>query len=224
MSETNNESVVNTWDIPPPQSSSPLQSTQKSSASESSNRRRKSSQRLALAVALGISLLLLLAVSVFAVVRIDSLVRLNNTMESELFNVKQQLSLATPELERSRKKLAAMIKGRLPDLRELTPDKVIEVNNSPFKNIVFTVLNQNGKKRYEFKLVMENTGKTPVLPDVRIFVFDQYGGQIGMAEVTDRVNLMPGESRSYSSVIDRFLNEEPRYFFISRRGGEVGWQ
>ena len=140
-------------------------------------------------------------------------------MESELFKVKQQLSLAAPELERSRKELALMIKGRLPHLRELTPDKVINVNISPFKNIVFTVLNQNGKKRYEFKLVMENTGENLVQPDVRIFVFDQHGVQVGMSEITDRVDLMPGESRSYSSVIDRFINEEPRYFFISRRGG-----
>jgi len=219
MSETNNESVVNTGEISPSHSYSPLHSTRKSSAPESRSRRRKASQRLMLAAALGVSLLLLLAVSVFAVVRIGSLVRLNNTMESELFKVKQQLSLAAPELERSRKELAAMIKGRLPHLRELAPDKVIEINNSPFKNVVFTVLNQNGKKRYEFKLVMENKEENLVQPDVRIFVFDQHGVQVGMAEITDRVDLMPGESRSYSSVIDRFIDEEPRYFFISRRGG-----
>lgn len=215
MSQTDNESVINTGEIPPSQPSSPLQSMQKSSAHESHSRRRRSSERLMLAIALGVSLLLLLVVSIFAVVRIDGLERLNNTTESELYRVKQQLSLVTPELERSRKELAAMIKGRRPDLRELTPDKVIEVNSSPFKNIVFTVLNQSGKKRYEFKLVMENTGKTPVRSDARIVVFDQQGGQIGVAEVTSHLNLMPGESRSYSSVIDRFINEEPRYFAIS---------
>jgi len=46
-------------------------------------------------------------------------------------------------------------------------------------------------------------------------VFDRYGVQIGSAEVAGRADLSSGESRSQSAVIDRFIDEEPRYFYVS---------
>ena len=175
-----------------------------------------------LAMLLAVTVLILLSVSAYSTIRINHLNQVNSDLHGEVFKLKQELSLVAPELERSRKELGALIKGRLPHLRELIADKVIAINEPPIKNIVFTVLNQNGNKRYEFKLVIENKKDTILHPEVRIFAFDRHGVQVGMAEISDHNGISPGESRSYSSVIDRFLDEEPIYFFASgRRGTKV---
>jgi len=175
----------------------------------------KVSRRLALAVALSVSLLVLFLVIIFSVERVSGLVRENAALQTELTKARQELSQTGPELERARKMVSEMAKGRLPHLHDLVPDKVLKINGPYLKNIVFTVLNQNGTKRYEYKLVMENSTARTVHPEARIFVFDRYGVQIGSAEVAGRADLAPGESRSQSSVIDRFIDEEPRYFYVS---------
>ena len=178
----------------------------------------KRSQRLMLIVALAISLLLLLAVSVISEMRIVELTKANQDAQTELFQAKQTLEKTMPELQQARKELGNLIKGQFPHLHELTPDKVIKLDAGYVKNVVFTVLHKNGKPQYEYRLVVENTSDNLVRPDARIFVFDHRGAQIGMGEVTDRADMIPGESRSYSSVVERFIEVEPRYFYVWTRG------
>lgn len=187
----------------------------RSRSSRSNSDLRKGSRRLALAVALSVSLLVLFLVIMFSVVRISSLMEENDALQAELTKVRQDLSQTGPELERTRKIVSEMTKGRLPHLRDLVLDQVLVINGSYLKNIVFTVLNNNGTKNYEYKLVMENSTARTVRPAARMFVFDRYGVQIGSAEVASRADLTPGESRSQSSVIDRFIDEEPHYFYVS---------
>ena len=225
MSEANNKSIAETIHRHQSHAFEHERTMHSHSDHASRNRQRRSSQRLMLAVALAISILILLLVSVYATIRISHLIQENSDMHGEVFKLKQELSLVAPELERSSKERATLIKGRLPHLRDLVADKVIAINEPPIKNIVFTVLNQNGNKRFEFKLVVENTKDTILHPDVRIFAFDRHGVQVGMAEISDHNGINPGESRSYSSIIDRFLDEEPIYFFASgRRGAKVNDQ
>jgi len=181
----------------------------------SSSVHHKVSRRLALVVVLSVSLLVLLPVIIYSIVRISGLVSENDTLRAELAKARQELSQTGPELERTRKIVSEMTKGRLPHLLDLVPDKVLNINSPYLKNIVFTVLNQNGTKSFEYKLVMENSTAKTIHPSARMFVFDRYGVQIGSAEVAGRADIAPGESRSHSSVIDRFIDEDPRYFYIS---------
>ena len=46
-------------------------------------------------------------------------------------------------------------------------------------------------------------------------MLDRNGVQIGGAEIVDLAELAPGESRSQSAVVDRFIDAEPRYFYVS---------
>lgn len=181
----------------------------------SSSNLHRVSRRLALTVALSVSLLALLFVIIFSVIRISGLEEENEALQAELTKARQELSQTNPELERTRKIMSEMTKGRLPHLLDLVPDKVLPINGPYLKNIVFTLLNQNGTKSYEYKLVMENSTPKTIRPAARIFVFDRHGVQIGSAEVAGRADLASGESRSQSAVIDRFIDEEPRYFYVS---------
>jgi cell division protein FtsB len=194
----------------------PRGSRRHSQHADHSSRRRRS-QRLMLAMALSVTLLLLIVVSIFSVIRIGTLADANDAMNAELFQAKQELAKVAPELQQARKELANATQGRLPHLRELTPDKVINVDNGYVKNIVFTLLRSTNGTRYEYRVVMENKSDSMVRPEVRVFVFDHRGIQVGMGEVADRTDMIPGESRSYSSAIERFMDEEPRYFYVWAR-------
>lgn len=204
-----------------------LPRTHRNSASRASRRhaepssqgiRSKKSQRLMLAVALAFSLLLLLVVGVISGIRIDALTSDLQTAQAELFQAKQDLKKTMPELQQARKELSNLIKGQFPHLQALVPDKVIKLDAGYVKNIVFTLLQRNGKSVYEYRLIMENTSDGMVRADARVFVFDHRGAQIGMGEIADRVDMVPGESRSYSSIVERFIDEEPRYFYVWTRG------
>lgn len=178
----------------------------------------RKSQRLMLAVALGIALLLLLLVSVISEMRIAGLAQDVQIVQTELFQAKQALAKATPELQQARMELSNLIKGHFPHLQELVTDKVIKLDAGYAKNVVFTVLHKNEKLLYEYRLVLENTSESSVRPDARVFVFDHRGAQIGMGEIAERTDMIPGESRSFSSIIERFIDEEPRYFYVWTRG------
>jgi hypothetical protein len=167
-----------------------------------------------LAVALTISLAVLFAVIVISEIRIADLEKGNQIAKTELIQVKQALEKTVPELQQVRNE----IKGKFPHLNELVPDKVIKLDADYIKNIMFSALHKNGKTLYEYRLIMENTGDGAVRPDARVLAFDYRGAQIGMSQITDRTDMLPGESRSYSAIIDQFIDEEPRYFYVWMRG------
>ncbi len=179
--------------------------------------RRRRSQRLMLAIALAVSLALLGVVSVVSGIQIRQLTEENGALANELFQLKQKLARIEPELENARQELAAVTRGRLPHLKELVPDKVIPLDAGYVKNIVFTVLRQNGQTRYEYRVVLENASDGMLRPAVRVFVFDQRGVQVGSGDITDRAEMIPGESRAYSATIERFMDDEPRYFYVWAR-------
>lgn len=179
------------------------------------------SQRLILAIALGVAVLALIVESVLTGTRITNLSRENNMLRGELVEVKSQLAKALPELKQTRSELEDMIKDRMPHLRPIEPDKVVNINDGYVKNILFSVLKTNSSKKYEYKLVMENKTGLSLHPQVQIFVFDDHGVQIGMAEINERLELLPGESRSQSAAIRFFIDAEPR-FFLTRASNRSG--
>lgn len=177
--------------------------------------RPRVSRRLLLATALAGSLLVLFLVAVFSAVRITGLARENIALEAELARTRGELGRMAPELERTKQSMAALVSGRLPYLRQLVPDKVLKIGGPYLKNIIFTVLNQHGVTHYEYLLVMENTTARTVHPAARVLLFDRSGVQIGASEVAGQGDLAPGESRSQSAMVDRFIDAQPRYFYVS---------
>lgn len=218
MSETTNETAIEVAETTEPPRAHRARTSHRHTEHSGHGLPSKKSQRLMLALALAISLLLLLVVGVIAGIRIDGLTKDIQIAQAELFQAKQTLAKTTPELQQTRKELSNLIKGQFPHLHELAPDKVIKLDAGYVKNIVFTVLQKNGKPLYEYRLIMENTSDSMVRPDARVFVFDHRGAQIGMGEIADRADMVPGESRSYSSTVERFIEAEPRYFYVWTRG------
>jgi len=194
--------------------------SQNSQLSSHRSRRSRSSRHSGLKIwglsfALIVALVVLFISFVYSGSRIEALSTRSDSVQKELFLKTKEVDELKSNLAQSKKELEELIKGRLPSVMKLMPDKVLAVNKDLIKNIVFTVVNHDGAKQYEYKLVMENHSQTRIVPKFRLLIFDKYGVQIGLDQVLTSEELAPGESRSYSSKVDFFMKEEPAYFDVS---------
>ena len=168
---------------------------------------------------LSLALLMLLAVLfisfVYGGLRIEELSTRASSVQEQLFLKDKEVDELKSRLAQSKNELEQLLKGRLPTVMKLVPDKVLAVNSDLIKNIVFTVVTQDGAKQYEYKLVVENPSHKIIIPKYRLLIFDKYGVQIGIDQVLHGEELAAGESRSYSSRVDFFMKGEPAYFHIS---------
>ena len=138
---------------------------------------------------------------------------------------KHEISLSnlSKELETVKSERDALVQDRIPNLLPLKYDEAITIGEEYVRNVIFTLVKNGKKKIYEYRLVLHNDSLAVVRPKVEIFLFNDIGIQIGVAQVTssdattdvDRVELDPGEVRSYSSTIDMIRDEEPYYFLLT---------
>jgi len=138
----------------------------------------------------------------------------------------QKLALLEPKLVEMEEEIAALVESRLPHLTVLGFDKVLPVDKRYVKNIAFTLAGKGGKKRYEYKMVMDNRGLVSVHPYVQIIFFDKVGIQVGMSELGVDSDGMPtldmlerGEIRSHVSQVRLTDNIEPKYFTVRVKTG-----
>jgi len=133
------------------------------------------------------------------------------------------LSSLTKELETVKSERDALVQDRIPNLLPLKYDEAITIGEDYVRNVIFTLVKNGKKKIYEYRLVLHNDSLAVVRPKVEIFLFNDIGIQIGVAQVTasnattdvDRIELDPGEVRSYSATIDMIRDEEPSYFLLT---------
>jgi len=168
-----------------------------------------------LSLALLVVIVILFIRFVYTSSRIEKLSSQASALQEQLFLKDKQIEGLKSSLTQSKKELEEFIKGRLPSVMKLVPDKVLTVDKDLIKNIVFTVITQDGSRQYEYKLVVENRSHKIIVPKFRLLIFDKYGVQIGVDQVLMGKELAPGESRSYSSKVELFMKEEPAYFHVS---------
>ena len=184
------------------------------------SRRSRSSHHRSLKIwGLSLALLIMIVVLfisfVYAGSRIEELSSRASAVQEKLFLKEKEVEELKANLTKSKNELEALINGRLPSVIKLEPDKVLAVNNDLIKNIVFTVVTQDGVRQYEYKLVVENQSRKMIVPKFRLLIFDKFGVQIGIDQVLTGDELAPGESRSYSSKVEFFMKEAPAYFQVS---------
>ncbi len=184
--------------------------------SRRSSRSRHSRLKIwALTFALFIMIVILFITIVLNSSRIEKLSSRVNSTQEQLFLREHEVEELKSQLLQSKKELEDYMEGRLPGVMKLAPDQVLAVDKNIIKNIVFSVITQNGSRLYEYKLVVENLTQKRVVPQFNVLVFDRYGVQVGMDQVMKGEELAPGESRSYSSKVNFFMKNEPVYFQVS---------
>jgi hypothetical protein len=141
----------------------------------------------------------------------------------QLRKLEATLKDVSTELETVRSERDALVQDRIPNLLPLTYDEAINIGEEYVRNVIFTLVKNGKKETYEYRLVLHNDSLGVVRPRVEIFLFNDIGIQIGVAEVTasnattdvDRIELDPGEVRSYSATINMIRDEEPSYFLLT---------
>jgi len=194
--------------------------SQNSQQSSHRSRRTRSSRHSGLKIwglsfALIVTLVVLFISFVYSGSRIEALSTRSDLVQQELIQKTKEVNELKADLGQTKKDMEELIKGRLPSVMQLVPDKVLAVKKDMIKNIVFTVVKHDGTKQYEYKLVVENHTHNKIVPKFRLLIFDKYGVQIGLDQVLTSDELAPGESRSYSKKVDFFMKEEPAYFDVS---------
>ncbi len=118
------------------------------------------------------------------------------------------------EVKQVRAEINTLVNKRLPDLGALEFDKVIDVHEGYVKNILFTQTRSGSNTAYEYKILAENNDREKVTPRIRVIVFNRSGIQIGGATVMSSKLLHSGDSKSYSTELDIFIDSVPEYFHI----------
>ena len=180
----------------------------------------RSSQRLILAISLVASLIALVTVITMALVKLSDMRMQNMDLQARLDNAKEEIARLKLGLEKTRADLASLVQDRLPYLKPLKLDEVTPIHEGYIRNIVFSLIRHGKHQVYEYKILLENNTGDPVQPDFRIMIFDRYGIQIGLHEVRDLPQLLPGESTSQNAAIRRYIDREPSYFAVTLLNGE----
>lgn len=137
-----------------------------------------------------------------------------------------RLRLKLADAEALSKKLLtdmnALVESRLPGLRPLEFDKIIQISEQYIKNVIFAVSRDSEETKYEYRFVFFNPKITPVFPRVKLHLFNNRGLEVGGADVTltgqaseGRVrSLGPGEIRSYNGSVAVLGDGQPSYFML----------
>ena len=197
-----------------PVSPRPLVSHSRSRPHSWSRRSRLLLLLIILLVLIGFFVTLLLGLQVYR------LSHENEKLRSNLAHTEDDLHKAAPELKKLRTDLDALVRGKLPRLRELKYDRVLPLNDGYLKNITFTEIINRDSRAHEYKLVVQNNISSMLWPEVQLLVFNELGIQIGRAEIgtsdPDALkagSLGVGEVRSYSATIQLTdKNAIPAYF------------
>jgi len=113
--------------------------------------------------------------------------------------------------------ILALSQGRIPGLRRVEFDQVLQVDKKYVKNVVFSLTAKGDKKTYEFKMLLHNEGPDILQPDGSIALFDRAGLQLGITsfkKMQGSLFLAPGESRSYYDRVDLARAGDPVYYML----------
>jgi len=161
--------------------------------------------------------------------RLYTLDRQNQALRIELTQLQEGLRQSEPQVRQMRQDLDELVRGKLPRLRELEYDHVLPLNEGYLKNIAFTQVTSRDARGYEYKLVVQNNTRTLLWPEIRIYLFDAVGIQVGGAAIGTQdptalktSSLGVGEVRSYAGTLDLIdPDETPRYFLVRIPGSDL---
>ena len=213
---------------PPPEQRGDGNSSQRQS--QGRRRRSKSSRQLAKVqrtnrnLKIGLAVLIM-ALTTVIVVGKQAQSKLNEhraTLDQRIDTLRSKLSAAETLSKKLLTDMNELVESRLPGLRPLEFDAIIQLSDQYVKNVIFAVSKEAQQTNYEYRFVFFNPKITPVFPQVKLLLFDNRGLQVGGADVTltgeaseGRVrSLGPGEIRSYNGSASIISTGKPSYFML----------
>jgi hypothetical protein len=143
-------------------------------------------------------------------------------LEADLRNLSLELDDVRVRLEKRDKEILELVEHRTPDLKPLRYNESLQVNDRYLANVTFSESGVGEKKALEYHALLVNSDDKTVLPRATIFVFDEFGLQVGSAKL-ERAHatsalvsedLLPGETRSYHSNIELERDAAAMFYMI----------
>ena len=204
------------------------------SDSQRSSRRRSSSRaprshhnRTRIIQILGIALALSLLINLFVSIALGSYIRksnllsgANNSLRQKVTDITGQSAHNEAQIKTLEKDIEELTLNRLPGLIALSYDEVLTIDKQYVKNIVFTRTGKKGTRLYEFKIVLENRNGA-LQPTLKILLFNRSGVQVGISELGNSTEhgsitrLDRDEVRSHYAVVQLPNDSEPEYFQVT---------
>jgi hypothetical protein len=150
-------------------------------------------------------------------------------LESEALQLDSDLRRTEIELEEVRAKLAQreidvsnLVEERIPGLKKIKFNQLIDLNDEYLLNLTFSETGTEDDRVLEYHAVLRNETEGIVLPKIKIYLFDEYGVQVGMRAVErsqstslkNIAELSPGETRSYHSTVTLERGATPKFFMV----------
>jgi hypothetical protein len=144
------------------------------------------------------------------------------TLDADLRRTEKALEEARVRLSQRESELVNLVENRIPGLQELVFNKLIDVNNRYLLNITFAQSGVDAENGIEYHAMLKNETAGVILPDVTIYLFDDFGLQAGITKLekkdatrtADLAELAPGETRSYHATIEIDRDKPPKYYMI----------
>jgi hypothetical protein len=145
-------------------------------------------------------------------------------LQKVLLEARMETRKTQSALDESQTRVAALVEGRIPGLRPVEFDLVIEIAELGVRNMTFTRTHTADGSRMEVRAVMENDTNRALDPHVTLAVFDSLGIEMGRALIGlgdgERVNgmrdILPGEVRSFTAEVPIGRGDRPSYFLLLR--------
>lgn len=169
---------------------------------------------MGLAIALAVTLLVLLVVSIYSTAKISSLGSDKIELERKLITAEVEIDALKPQLDQSRAELNDLVQSRFPNLRQMVINNMLEIREGLIKQVVFTKIKQGNRLIYKYLVVAENSALKKINPSFRVLLFDEFGVHVGSADVVDKRVLEAGESRDYTDEFKLFFEAVPKHFYI----------
>lgn len=143
-------------------------------------------------------------------------------MEVARNSLSEKVKLLRGELRELRTRNAELVADRLPGLLQVEYGEIIEKPADYVDSVLLTRTQAFEGDRYEYLAIIKNSSNDYVTPEIKLTLFNTSGYQVGGAVISStatslqqrRARLKPGDSRSYSGILDIESNEVPPYFRI----------
>ena len=182
--------------------------------------KRYSRRSKLLLLGLGLSWMLIFFLVLFFSVKLYRLQQDNRALHLALQESETAREPLAGEVARLQAAVEDLLADRLPGLSKITLDEVIPLRQGYLKNVLFSRISGESGVDYEYRLVLENDSFFRVWPKVNLYFFDEFGIQLGTArigpeqvrETGNDSSLAPGESRSFSGLLEFTEERLPHYF------------
>lgn len=187
--------------------------------------RGKTKKILQLQVTIGVLILVLVGTAmgwILAWTKLQVLESEALQLDSELRRVQEESAQQRRQLVQREKDVVELVEKRIPGLKEIEYNKLIEANEQYLLNFTIAEFGTADDRSLEFIVLVKNETNGIVLPKIKIYLFDEFGLQAGVSRVekrhaTSRVDfaeLSPGESRSYHTKLEIERGIVPRYYMM----------